>query len=50
LETVGKLAGAWRTSLNSILTAIIGQSELLLSDLPPGSPYCANAIAIRQSR
>jgi PAS domain S-box-containing protein len=37
METVGKLAGGIAHEFNSILTAIIGQSELLLEDLPPGS-------------
>ena len=37
LETVGKLAGGFAHEFNSILTAIIGQSELLLNDLPAGS-------------
>ena len=49
METVGKLAGGVAHEFNSILTAIIGRSELLLSDLPPGSPHCANAIAIRKA-
>ena len=49
METVGKLAGGIAHEFNSILTAIIGRSELLLSDLPPGSPHCANAIAIRKA-
>ena len=34
METVGKLAGGVAHEFNSILTAIIGQSELLLNDLP----------------
>ncbi len=38
METVGKLAGGIAHEFNSILTAIIGQSELLLEDLPGGSP------------
>ena len=38
METVGKLAGGIAHEFNSILTAIIGQSELLLGDLPAGSP------------
>jgi signal transduction histidine kinase len=38
METVGKLAGGMAHEFNSILTAIIGQSELLLKDLPAGSP------------
>ena len=49
METVGKLAGGIAHEFNSILTAIIGQSELLLGDLPSGSPHCANAIAIRKA-
>ena len=43
METVGKLAGGVAHEFNSILTAIIGQSELLLSDLPEGSPLAKNA-------
>jgi PAS domain S-box-containing protein len=46
LETVGKLAGGFAHEFNSILTAIIGQSELLLGDLPPGSPLIQNASEI----
>src|ERR1017187_2463963 len=49
LETVGKLAGGVAHEFNSILTTIIGQSELILSDLPSGSPLCINAIAIRKA-
>jgi len=49
METVGKLAGGVAHEFNSILTAIIGQSELLLSDLPPRNPLCKNAIEIRKS-
>jgi two-component system cell cycle sensor histidine kinase/response regulator CckA len=46
LETVGKLAGGIAHEFNSILTAIIGQSELLLGDLPPGSPLIQNVTEI----
>jgi len=46
LETVGKLAGGFAHEFNSILTAIIGQSELLLSDLPAGSPLAKNVTEI----
>jgi PAS domain S-box-containing protein len=46
METVGKLAGGIAHEFNSILTAIIGQSELLLNDLPPDSPLCKNATEI----
>jgi signal transduction histidine kinase len=46
METVGKLAGGIAHEFNSILTAIIGQSELMLNDLPPGSPLCKNATEI----
>ena len=46
METVGKLAGGFAHEFNSILTAIIGQSELLFGDLPVGSPLAKNATEI----
>jgi PAS domain S-box-containing protein len=49
METVGKLAGGIAHEFNSILTAIIGQSELLLGDLPAGSPLTQNANEISQA-
>ena len=49
METVGKLAGGIAHEFNSILTAIIGQSELLLGDLPAGSPLAKNATEITQA-
>jgi two-component system cell cycle sensor histidine kinase/response regulator CckA len=49
METVGKLAGGIAHEFNSILTAIIGQSELLLSDLPTGSPLAKSATEIGQA-
>ena len=49
METVGKLAGGVAHEFNSIMTAIIGQSELLLNDLPPGNPLCKNATEIRKA-
>ena len=49
METVGKLAGGIAHEFNSILTAIIGQSELLLGDLPAGSPLAKNATEISQA-
>ena len=47
LETVGKLAGGIAHEFNSIMTAIIGQSELLLNDLPLRDPLLKNAREIR---
>src|ERR1022692_113789 len=49
METVGKLAGGFAHEFNSLLTAIIGQSELLLGDLPAGSPLAENANEISQA-
>jgi two-component system, cell cycle sensor histidine kinase and response regulator CckA len=49
LETVGKLAGGVAHEFNSILTAIIGQTELIISDLPVDSRLAKNAIEIRQA-
>jgi PAS domain S-box-containing protein len=46
METVGKLAGGVAHEFNSILTAVICQSELLLYDLPDGSPLAHNATEI----
>jgi len=49
METVGKLAGGIAHEFNSILTTIIGQSEMLLNDLPAVSPLAKNAIQITKS-
>ena len=49
METVGKLAGGVAHEFNSILTAIIGQSELMLSDLPAGDPLSKNVHEIHQA-
>jgi signal transduction histidine kinase len=49
METVGKLAGGVAHEFNSLLTAIIGQSELLVADLPAGSPLMENATEIIQA-
>jgi PAS domain S-box-containing protein len=46
METVGKLAGGIAHEFNSILTAIIGQGELLLGDLPAASPLSGSATEI----
>ncbi|MDI1312093.1 PAS domain S-box protein [Prosthecobacter sp.] len=49
METVGKLAGGVAHEFNSILTAIIGQSELLLADLPAGGPLFSKVTEINQA-
>ena len=38
MEAIGTLAGGIAHDFNNILSAIIGYSELLLSDIPPGDP------------
>ncbi|MGD1083859.1 MAG: ATP-binding protein [Verrucomicrobiota bacterium] len=49
METVGKLAGGIAHEFNSIMTAIIGQSEFLLNDLSSKDPLRKNAREIRQA-
>jgi PAS domain S-box-containing protein len=49
METMGKLTGGIAHEFNSILTAIIGQSELLLADLPPGGPQAKSATEISKA-
>jgi two-component system, cell cycle sensor histidine kinase and response regulator CckA len=49
LEIVGRLAGGIAHEFNSPMTVIIGQSDLLLDELPPGNSWSTNAIEIRQA-
>jgi two-component system cell cycle sensor histidine kinase/response regulator CckA len=49
METVGKLAGGVAHEFNSILTAIIGQSEILIDDLPEGTPLAESATEINKA-
>ena len=49
METVAKLAGGVAHEFNSILTAIIGQSELLLADLPSTSPLVGRVTTINKA-
>lgn len=49
LESVGKLAGGIAHEFNSIMTVIIGQSELLLEDLPAGGAGYESAREIRKA-
>ncbi len=39
MEAIGQLAGGIAHDFNNILTAILGYSELLLSDCPPSFPH-----------
>ena len=39
MDAIGQLAGGIAHDFNNILTAILGYSELLLAEYPPGFPY-----------
>ena len=49
METMGRIAGGVAHEFNSILTAIIGRSDMLLKDLPPNNLSYKNAREIRQA-
>ena len=49
METVGRLAGGVAHEFNSIMTAIIGQSELMIGDLPAGGSLAKSAIEISKA-
>jgi len=49
MEAIGTLAGGVAHDLNNILTAILGYPDLMLLDLPKGSPLRAPLETIRDS-
>jgi two-component system, cell cycle sensor histidine kinase and response regulator CckA len=49
METVGRLAGGVAHEFNSIMTAIIGQSEILIGDLPEGGSLANSACEISRA-
>ncbi len=48
MEAIGLLAGGIAHDFNNMLTAILGNAELLLADLPPGAPGREEATQIRE--
>jgi PAS domain S-box-containing protein len=49
LESLGVLAGGIAHDFNNLLTSILGHSDLVLADLPPGSPVQDSAERIREA-
>jgi two-component system, cell cycle sensor histidine kinase and response regulator CckA len=49
MQAVGRLAGGIAHDFNNLLTAITGYADLLLSDLPPGSPHRPDVQEIRRT-
>ena len=49
MESIGHLAGGIAHDFNNLLFPIVGMAELLLEDLPPGSPEYENAQVIYES-
>jgi len=49
LESIGQLAGGIAHDFNNLLTTILGMTELLAADLPPGSPMAGDAATIMEA-
>jgi two-component system, cell cycle sensor histidine kinase and response regulator CckA len=49
MEAVGRLAGGIAHDFNNLLTAILGYSDLILSDLRPDNPITADVQQIRNA-
>src|SRR2546425_8903016 len=49
MEAVGRLAAGVAHDFNNLLTAILGTTDLMLEDLPPGDPDREGLLDIRSA-